>query len=48
MAIVYRHNRITRLTHWIDAVALMILLYERPDDLQCASAPLLGQYFPAR
>ncbi|MGH7874485.1 MAG: cytochrome b/b6 domain-containing protein [Candidatus Binatia bacterium] len=25
MAIVYRHNRITRLTHWIDAVALMIL-----------------------
>ena len=23
--LVYRHNRITRLTHWIDAVALMIL-----------------------
>ncbi|MBM4261748.1 MAG: hypothetical protein FJ145_09985 [Deltaproteobacteria bacterium] len=24
-ALVYRHNRITRLTHWIDAIALMIL-----------------------
>jgi Ni/Fe-hydrogenase b-type cytochrome subunit len=23
--LIYRHNRITRLTHWIDAVALMIL-----------------------
>ena len=23
--LVYRHNRITRLTHWIDALALMIL-----------------------
>jgi hypothetical protein len=23
--LVYRHNRVTRLTHWIDAVALMIL-----------------------
>src|SRR5918996_752523 len=23
--LVYRHNRITRLTHWIDAIALMIL-----------------------
>ena len=26
MEIVYRHNRITRLTHWTNAVALMILL----------------------
>ena len=23
--LVYRHNRVTRLTHWIDALALMIL-----------------------
>src|SRR5688572_15782122 len=23
--LIYRHNRITRLTHWVDAVALMIL-----------------------
>ncbi len=25
MAVVYRHNRITRLTHWINAVALIVL-----------------------
>ena len=24
-SLVYRHNRVTRLTHWVDAVALMIL-----------------------
>lgn len=24
-SLVYRHNRITRLTHWVDAIALMIL-----------------------
>ena len=24
-SLVYRHNRVTRLTHWIDAIALMIL-----------------------
>jgi Ni/Fe-hydrogenase b-type cytochrome subunit len=25
MELVYRHNRVTRLTHWIDAIALMVL-----------------------
>src|SRR4029079_12904090 len=25
MELVYRHNRVTRFTHWIDAIALMVL-----------------------
>ena len=25
MKLVYRHNRVTRFTHWIDAIALMVL-----------------------
>ena len=46
--LVYRHNRITRATHWINALALVILVMSGLPNLQRPSPSLLGQPFRTR